>query len=234
MKKVVIFPHAGGASLFYSAIIKEPVRILPIYLDYPGHLLKLTETLAETMDELVDYLLEELLEINDLVLEELIFFGHSMGGSVAYEVAKRIYEKYNISIEKLIISAKLPPGEMNLKIKIETIEDMWEYIQSLHKQPDEIHTNQELGKLLFPIMQQDISLLKQYETELRYPKYPLGNIQPHIFIGAQDKGDLKQYQNWQKFFQEKCQYEFFNGGHFYLQEDKNSFLKILHKTILET
>lgn len=232
MKRIVIFPHAGGSSSFYRTIIKESLEIRPRYLEYPGHLLKMGEPLAGSLDELTDYLLKELFAIKNFFEDDITFFGHSMGGIVAYEAARKLCKNNNICVNRIVISAMLPKGEINIPVEIESTDDMWNYFFLMQNKKSDIRGDQELGEILFPVIKQDLQLLKEYNECMEYTVCPLEIVKPYIFIGKKDIASLCQYKKWQCFFREKCQYHTFDGGHFYLQEDIYSFLKILYEIIL--
>ncbi len=101
------FPYAGrGASMYagWQAAFSSDVEICPVQL--PGREDRLGEPAACRIDPLVDSFLASVGEELD---SPFVFFGHSMGGVVAYEIARRLQGSGARGPELLIVSASEPP-----------------------------------------------------------------------------------------------------------------------------
>ncbi|KNB49469.1 thioesterase II family protein [Streptomyces caatingaensis] len=104
--RVICFPHAGGGASFYrnwASLLPETYDQLTV--QYPGREDRISEECIGEMPRLADRIAEVLLPLTDL---PLILFGHSMGASVAYEVARRLQEKGRTP-HHLVASGRMSP-----------------------------------------------------------------------------------------------------------------------------
>lgn len=103
-KQIVMFPFGGGSGYSYSALVNQmggDAEVLVI--NPPGHFFNDGKAL-ENIDAMV-YLYAK--ELHRFLKPNSLFFGHSIGGIVAYELCK-ILEK-TFPIKRLIISSVNPP-----------------------------------------------------------------------------------------------------------------------------
>ena len=90
------------------------IEVVPIELAGRGY--RIEENLYQSMEEAVNDVYNKIvMQIDD---SPYILFGHSMGSSIAYEVARKIKDSKNVSPEFLVLSGRNHP---NSKIKISDI-----------------------------------------------------------------------------------------------------------------
>jgi surfactin synthase thioesterase subunit len=103
-KQIVMFPFGGGSGYSYVSLINEIPRDTGIIvINPPGHMMNGGKPL-ETISSMVYIYSKELLP---LLKETTLFFGHSIGGVVAYEVCKELQD--TIPIKHMVISSVNPP-----------------------------------------------------------------------------------------------------------------------------
>lgn len=86
--RLVCFPHAGGSASYYFPVSKALSSVADVQvLQYPGRQDRRTTPFVEDMDELADAVTAVLRDQLDL---PLVLFGHSMGATLAFEVAARL------------------------------------------------------------------------------------------------------------------------------------------------
>ena len=162
--KVFCFPHAGGGAHSFQpwetralALGMELVR-----LEYPGMQPNSNIKLrASSIQELASQLLPKIVEELD---RAFIFFGHSMGGVVAYEVSRLMSERELPQPGGIIISSVPPPNYPPQTITLSKLDDP-EFVSEAYKCgwfPKEALHNQELQKIMLPNLRRDIQLYEQY------------------------------------------------------------------------
>jgi len=106
-----IFPHAGGSAKFYVPFAGTfTADIKRMAVQYPGRRGVHDPAEFTSIQALADVVFEKVspaVGADDAVA----FFGHSMGGMVAFEVARR-FEAAGKSVQALFLSAVAAPGRI--------------------------------------------------------------------------------------------------------------------------
>ena len=106
--RLFCFPFAGGSAGTYHRWPRlAPSRIDVCAVEYPGRGIRCGEEPFLRLGPLVRNL-ADLLE--PLLTEPFAFFGHSMGGLVAFELARTLRERGTRQPRHLFISATAAPG----------------------------------------------------------------------------------------------------------------------------
>ncbi len=105
--RLICFPHAGGAA---SAFRLWPAA-LPLYTEvlavqYPGRGNRLSDPLVDRISAMARCVCREVIHRPEI---PTIFFGHSMGGLVAFEAARQLVENPAQLPRHLVVSARAPP-----------------------------------------------------------------------------------------------------------------------------
>lgn len=109
--KLLIFPHAGGSAQFYLPFSKAfTTDVKRVAVQYPGK--GGTHDLASftSIPDLAGRVLEMISPL-DQSTGRVSFFGHSMGGLLAFEVARRL-EAVGNPVAALFVSASAAPGRV--------------------------------------------------------------------------------------------------------------------------
>ena len=109
VETLFIFPHAGGSARSYIPFARaftSPVRRIAV--QYPGHADRHDVPDIGSVPALADDVFR-MLATGDKPGGPIAFFGHSMGGLIAFEVARK-FEASGKTIEALFLSAAPAPG----------------------------------------------------------------------------------------------------------------------------
>jgi medium-chain acyl-[acyl-carrier-protein] hydrolase len=220
--RLFCFPYAGGTSQVYRSWI----NMIPSYCELfaivlPGREGRYQESF---LTSLADVLAEINLAISSLLDIPFIFFGHSMGALIAYELLKKIELKNSSTAEALAVSACKPPQDIFFKEKISHLseEEFFNRLRAYGGTPNEILNDKELLQIILPRLRADIKILESYQfregEKLNCPI--LG------FCGKQDPyapPDL--FSRWDTCSQKKFIQEEYTGGHFYIQQFQHEVIK---------
>ncbi|WP_234835157.1 thioesterase II family protein [Mycolicibacterium stellerae] len=104
-----IFPHAGGSASSYAPFARAfSLDIKRIAVQYPGRTDRHDVPDIESIPALAADVYS-MLSANNITQTPVAFFGHSMGGLIAFEVARK-FEENGAPIAALFLSASPAPG----------------------------------------------------------------------------------------------------------------------------
>ncbi|MFP7226339.1 thioesterase domain-containing protein [Priestia filamentosa] len=217
MNKITLFcfPYAGGSgSIFHEW--KKPLSanfdLKPIH--YAGRGKRFNEPFYNNMNEAVTdicKLISSQLDDNDY-----IFFGHSMGGLIAYEVCRKLIENGYKPPLHMFISGIRPPDMIRMR-KIHNLPDskFRKELKKLNRTPREVFENKQLMDIFIPILRSDFKLIEKYKFESMNSKIT-SNIT--VMYGTEDNMTKEEMMRWSNFTTKKTQICKFQGGHFFIND----------------
>jgi len=229
--RLFCFPYAGGGASIYrqwpQALPKE-VEICPITL--PGREMRLREKSYTRLTPLVEALTEALEPSLD---KPFAFFGHSMGGLIAFETARELRRQGYAEPLHLFISARPAPQISRADPPLSHLPDA-SFASELQRRyagiPAAIFHDPELMALYLPILRADLELLETYsysaEAPLDYPISTYGGMQD--LMVTPDK-----ITPWQKQTTREFNRALFPGNHFFLQSQQTQLLVTLARALTE-
>lgn len=109
VRALYIFPHAGGSAGSYAPFARAfSLDIKRIAVQYPGRTDRHDVPDIESIPALAADVYS-MLSANNITETPVAFFGHSMGGLIAFEVARK-FEENGAPITALFLSASPAPG----------------------------------------------------------------------------------------------------------------------------
>jgi len=180
--KVFCFPHAGGVSQSFEGWIPDlsSQRVALIPVEYPGHGKRRAEQLVFEMQNLINDLIRGVLEELD---RPFIFFGHSLGGLVAYAMCREL-ESRNLPLpSSVIISSVAPFVEPGPDSKLSDLNDTEFVLQCLSRGwfPREATQNPDLVQIMLAPLRADIQI---YESFISSPSALKSLKVPIVAIGG--------------------------------------------------
>ncbi|MEU1779356.1 alpha/beta fold hydrolase [Streptomyces abikoensis] len=223
-KQVVCFPHAGGAAGFYrpwAMALKGEYDLLAV--QYPGRQDRIGEPCATTMDEMVRRATAALLPELD---RPTVFFGHSMGGLVAFEVARRL-AAVGRQPEALFVSCSRAPGDRDPADLIDTDdESLRTEVRRLGGMDPRLLDDPALMEMLLPPLRGDFALLRSYD----FQPGPELSCDIVSLVGTEDPlVSPGLARRWGRYTSGGFQAHELPGDHFYLVERQAEVLAVLRR-----
>lgn len=214
--RLFCLPHGGaGASAYqaWEALVPGDVDLVPVRL--PGRESRFTEPLARRAAELVDALLEPLLAHAG---SRFALFGHSLGGLLAYELA-RATAKAGRPPALLVVSGcpapHLLPRHGDPLVHTMTDEDLLAHVRALAGPATPALDVPELAGLIVPVLRADYEV---YETYRHRPGDPL-TVPVTVLAGADDsEATAAELSAWRELTAPAPEFHIFPGGHFHLSD----------------
>jgi surfactin synthase thioesterase subunit len=213
--KLFCFPYAGGgASIFrlWGARIGDGVELWPIQL--PGRENRIREAYPTSISDVADALVAD----RALPFEgRFMFFGHSLGTLLAYEVAQRLRDSGRPQPARLIMSARrapqipLPhPPTWNLPAR-----EFEGRLKQLNGTPVEIFENDDLMDWIVPLMRADLRLDETYVPALTHRAL---SCPVTVFGGTRDaEARLDHLDAWRDVTTGTFDRRMFDGDHFFIR-----------------
>lgn len=219
--KIFAFPCAGGTASNYNkwqGLIDD--YFFPI--EYKGHWTRYDEGQYISYDELIEDMIHYI-KMNANVGDEISLFGHSMGGWVAYSVAKILAEKENFNMGVLFLSSCVPIIDLDDSFIMKDEADIKKFLSRVRQVPQKILNSDFFMENLLPAIKNDFLLIEEAK---RFEPLKSGKLDMPItcFCGNHDSIILKpsgKMQRWKSYTNRLYEYYEFKGNHFYLYEKNN-------------
>jgi medium-chain acyl-[acyl-carrier-protein] hydrolase len=190
----------------------------------PGRETRLREAAVTRPPELIEQLADELAPWLD---REFAFFGHSLGGLLAFELARLLRRRAVPLPSVLVISGYQSPMTPNGAGRFRGLTD-GELIAQVGARyggiPTAVASDPDLLAHYIPALRGDFELLAAYE----YAPEPALACPLFIYNGVSDaRVTAEGLQGWRTLAAGPYQERWFPGGHFYLQENRQTVLRQL-------
>jgi surfactin synthase thioesterase subunit len=208
-------PHCGGgAALFraWPAALPEWIEVWAAHL--PGRDERRDDPASHDLAAVADALTEA---AASLPLRPLALFGHSLGGLIAFEVARRLQAR-GTPAAALIVSACAAPQAAPAAGPIHQLADgaFLEAVAAFGGLPPEIVADPEMRAEIVPVLRADFMMCETYRYEpgerLRLPLA--------VFGGLQDRAVPRSaLEGWREQGSGRFALTLLPGDHFYLREE---------------
>jgi medium-chain acyl-[acyl-carrier-protein] hydrolase len=221
--RLFFFPYAGGGPAAFSAWCGAlPDSIEGWVAHYPGRGSRFNEPLMDDITELIEGLARA---IEPLLDKPFSFFGHSLGGLIAFELARQLHRR-NHHPDSLFVSACAAPHLPSPHPPIRRLPDVQflAQLKTMNGVPSELHQNEEAMRLLLPILRADFRALESYVHAASQP-LPCPIV---AFGGSHDpRVSREQIEAWAFHTTSFFKSFFFPGDHFFIHEAKDPLLALL-------
>ncbi len=206
--RLFVFPHAGAGALSYlswrNAI--SGVDVHPVLL--PGRENRVREQPFSSMNEAISALGPAL---SPMLEPPFVFFGHSMGAGMAWELVRWLRQQRRPLPGALIVSAARAPHLRTPSMVEPSDEQLLDQLKSLGGLS---HAGEHLATAL-PVLRADTRLYRQWQPAAEEPL----DIPVLAYGGTWDESlGEEAIQAWQEVTTGPFRHRLFPGGHFYLRE----------------
>jgi medium-chain acyl-[acyl-carrier-protein] hydrolase len=223
--RLFLFPHAGGAPVaFFPWVGQFSEDIECVCLQYPGRSLRLREQASTSVQQIVDGILGE---IDDLSEKPFAFYGHSLGGIVAFELTRALRDFGRPGPRHLYIGAARPPHIASSRPPIHMLPDE-QFIVAVSSRyggiPAAIASDSGAMEMFLPALRGDFTA---YETYHFRPSDPLF-IPMTIFGGEQDTAVPPEcLPGWGEHTDAAFEIQLLPGGHFFPPASTQALIRVL-------
>ncbi len=198
--------------------VPAEIEICPVQL--PGRESRLREPRYDRLGPLINDLSSALLPLMDL---PFVFFGHSMGSIVSFELAVKLRNEGKKGPLALLLSGRRAPHRPDPFPPLHALpeEEFKQELRRLNGTPEEVLNHPELMELLTPVLRADFAVCETYEHA---PTEPL-SIPVAAFGGHGDEEvATEDLEGWQRYSTGGFKVRMFEGDHFFLNGPSRSSL----------
>ncbi|MEI5103842.1 alpha/beta fold hydrolase [Streptomyces sp. PmtG] len=219
--RLVCFPHAGGSASFYfpvSAALHNDSEVA--VLQYPGRQDRRNEPHVDDIGELADRIAPLVAPLFD---RPVVFFGHSMGAIVAYEVARRLKEQEHTPAALFVSGRRAPSTHREEKVHLRDDDGLMDDVKALSGTDTQVLGDEEILRMVLPAIRSDYRAIETYGPENGTVDCPITAL-----IGDDDpKATVEETDVWRAHTTAAFDLQVFAGGHFFISSRAAEVIAVL-------
>ncbi|HEY6138558.1 MAG TPA: alpha/beta fold hydrolase [Thermoanaerobaculia bacterium] len=222
--RLFCFSYAGAGASAYRAWAAAPFeRVELLAVQLPGRETRMREAPFTSVTPLVGTLARELAPF--LHGKPFVFFGHSMGALLGYELTRELRRQEKPMPRALFVSGRRGPDtapEPDDRLRhLMNDDDLIAEVRDMNGTDDGVMQHSELLELLLPIFRADFAVCENWRHEREQPL----QIPIHALGGADDPGVSRAHlEAWARQTGGKYTLDMFEGGHFYVHDAREQLL----------
>jgi acyl transferase domain-containing protein/NADPH:quinone reductase-like Zn-dependent oxidoreductase/surfactin synthase thioesterase subunit/NADP-dependent 3-hydroxy acid dehydrogenase YdfG len=228
--RLICFHSMGvGASLFTRFLLNPPDDYDILAVQTPGRENRMAEPVLQSIDLLADQITPQLLPYFD---RPVVFWGHSLGGIVAWEVLRRFRDRHGLEPIHLMVTGTAAPHRIGkwqtreIMLKGMVADNSPEYLASVSRYVDDL----EFFKSIVLPMRRDWPLLQSYRFQPGAPLHcPITafSARQDEMVFADEIGDWAQYT--------AVAFEMIevDGDHWFLNRNRELITAKLHEIVVK-
>jgi len=226
--RLFCFPYAGAGASIFRAWSKE----FPAYVDVcgvqpPGKEERFSEMPARNMAVLLEGLAKSIVSECEI---PFVFFGYSMGALLAFELARLFRRMERMGPFLLAVAASRAPHVQRKRPRAYDLpdEEFLQVIRDLGGTTEDVLTDKEVVRLLFPVLRADFKIVETY----RYHDDEPLSIPIVSFHGTKDTYvAIEEHREWQRQTRSGFAEYSVSGDHFFINSNLGFVTKLLLKHI---
>ena len=226
--RMFCFPHAAGSPVTFSNWpLKLPPDVEVYGVHLPGRGNRLIDPVFDRLPPLIEALGEAILPF---LGKPFVFYGHSMGTLVSFELARWLRRHNHPLPLHLFVSSRAAPQIPSRKEPIHDLPDaeLIEQLGQFNGTPKEILQNPELMQLILPAIRADFAIL---ETYVYTPDAPFSF--PITAFGSFDDPDITtdDLRSWSEQTQSSSVVRMLPGDHFFILTAQDTLLGMIRQEL---
>ncbi|WP_270171312.1 thioesterase II family protein [Paenibacillus sp. SYP-B4298] len=225
--RLFCFPYAGGTSSVFRnwhKLLPDTVEVWAV--QYPGHGTRIGEELYTDVRALASSAAHAIRPYMD---KPVLFYGHSLGAIVAFELALYSKAQFGVGPMQLMVGGRNAPDAEREIAPIYRLpeEEFRAGLRLYGGTPEEVLADTELMDLCSPILRADFQMSETYVYEggkLTCPIVAWGGKQDEMVPEP-------QLRNWERFTASRFKSEMLPGGHFFLMTHQQELIAGMTKEI---
>lgn len=226
--RLFCFPYGGGNAAIYQSwqqYLPEKIKVSPVQL--PGRGVRIQEPSYQRIMPLIE---ELTIAIQPYLDRPFIFFGHSMGALLSFELACYLREKNQPLPKHLLVSGYRAPHlpDPNSPIHHLPDPDFIREIAKLNGTPSEILAHPGYLEVFLPALRADFRLCETYQYRQRDPL-----TCPITAIGGNEDPEVSKEMllEWEKHTTNRFSLWMFAGDHFFIHSEEEVLVKKIGKLL---
>lgn len=226
--RLFCFPYAGGGAAVFGnwpRYLPASVEVCPAQLPGRG-----SRTMEPARTRLAPVVEELAIAIRPLLDMPSVFFGHSMGALICFELARRLRRDAGLQPSHLYVSGCRAPQSLGLLRRTYQLPDpaLVERLRSMGGTPAELFEHKELMQLMLPLIRADIELT---ETYAYHPEPPLA-LPVTAFGGSRDPHVRRSHLvEWKGQTSSDFALRVFDGDHLFIHQSEAQLLESLARDL---
>jgi surfactin synthase thioesterase subunit len=186
-------------------------------VQYPGRLDRLSEPCVDSVGELARGVAEEL---RDWLDRPIVLFGHSLGASVAFEVARWMAVDLGVQPRELVVSGRHAPADVrDSGVHRRDDDGLLAELTSLNGTDPRVLAEPELMEMFLPALRADY---RAAETYVYSAGPPLGCPILALVGDSDDHVSPSEMRRWDSYTTGEFELAVLPGDHFYLAPQRSA------------
>ncbi|GAB4563570.1 MAG: alpha/beta fold hydrolase [Haliangiales bacterium] len=223
------FPFAGGG----ASVFRDWGRQVPPWLEVqalvlPGRELRLRERPFTRLPALVEAIADGIRHLDEL---PFVFFGHSMGAFLCFELGRYLRRQGMRLPRALFVSAAEAPQLRQVRQKTYALgdEEFLDVLRRYNGTPRVVLESRDYMELMLPTIRADFELVQTYQHE-REPPLPIDIM---AFGGRDDQSvSLDALEGWREHTSGAFELRTFPGDHFFIHSQGDQVLACIHELLV--